>query len=94
MHYATGQEGIVEIESEWTARKREMKNPAGEEYCFPPFAKNVKDGHPHSRGELRMDHLPKPEVTQSLGSRRFGIGRIADHTGTRNDKPDMVWPIS
>jgi len=47
LHYATGKERIVEIESEWTARKREMKDPvAGGQYCFPPFAKNAKDGAP------------------------------------------------
>ena len=40
-HYATGGEGVVEIESEWTARKREamgirLKVRAGPVTRFPP----------------------------------------------------------
>ena len=40
-HYATGVEGVVEIESEWTARKRErmgirLKVRAGKVSHFPP----------------------------------------------------------
>lgn len=40
-HYATGVEGVVEIESEWTARKREragirLKARAGKVTQFPP----------------------------------------------------------
>jgi len=46
-HYATGEEGSVEIESEWTARKREMSaRTAGEQLCIPPFANCAKDGAP------------------------------------------------
>jgi putative transposase len=44
-HYATGSEGLVEIESEWTARRREMR--AAEVHGLPPFAKNAKDGAPN-----------------------------------------------
>jgi putative transposase len=44
-HYATGLEGIVEIESEWTARKREAR--AVEVRGLPPFAKYAKDGAPN-----------------------------------------------
>jgi hypothetical protein len=41
----TGEAGTVEIESEWTARKREAK--AGRLLCVPPFArKEAKDGAP------------------------------------------------
>jgi putative transposase len=44
-HYATGEGGIVEIESEWTAQRREAE--AGRLLCVPPFArKEAKDGAP------------------------------------------------
>jgi putative transposase len=47
VHYATGKMGVVEIESEWTARRRETaKLPASGQMCRPPFAKNAKDGAP------------------------------------------------
>ena len=47
LHIATGKIGTVEIESEWTARRREanrmlMSGPL----CSPPFAKYAKDGAP------------------------------------------------
>jgi len=45
-HYAMGEVGAVEIESEWTARRREA--PDGTPITFPPFAKNAKDGAPKS----------------------------------------------
>jgi putative transposase len=46
-HYATGIEGAVEIESEWTGRRREAE--AGRLLCAPPFArKEAKDGAPVS----------------------------------------------
>jgi len=42
---ATGAVGILEIESEWTAPKREAQ--AGHQLCVPPFArKEAKDGAP------------------------------------------------
>jgi putative transposase len=41
-HYATGEIGTVEIESEWTARQREAET--GRLLCVPPFAKSAKDG--------------------------------------------------
>src|SRR5258708_395875 len=51
-HYATGCEGRVEIESEWTARKRERAAgrlfPAGE--MPPPNQKPAFGGHPSPRG--------------------------------------------
>jgi len=44
-HYATGEVGAVEIESEWTARRREAGS--GRLLCVPPFArKEAKDGAP------------------------------------------------
>jgi REP-associated tyrosine transposase len=47
LHYAAGIEGPVEIESEWTARKREAnKMLANGPSCNPPFAKHAKDGAP------------------------------------------------
>ncbi|MFZ0782008.1 MAG: transposase [Candidatus Sulfotelmatobacter sp.] len=41
LHYLTGVEGIVEIESEWTARRREqmgirLRAKVGPVQCFPP----------------------------------------------------------
>jgi len=45
-HYATGEIGAVEIESEWTARRREAE--AARLLCIPPFArKEAKDGTPN-----------------------------------------------
>jgi putative transposase len=46
-HYATGIVGAVEIESEWTAHRREA--PGVELLRIPPFAKNAKDGAPKSQ---------------------------------------------
>jgi putative transposase len=44
-HYATGKIGTVEIESEWTARRREVET--GQQLRLPPFArKEAKDGAP------------------------------------------------
>jgi putative transposase len=37
-HYASGEEGTVEIESEWTARKREInRKMVDERFGFPPL---------------------------------------------------------
>ena len=47
VHYATGATGTVEIESEWTARRREAnKMLVSGQLCRPPFAKCAKDGAP------------------------------------------------
>ena len=47
VHYATGKMGAVEIESEWTARKREVnKMLVSGPLRSPPFAKSAKDGAP------------------------------------------------
>ncbi len=47
VHYATGAIGAVEIESEWTAQRREAnKMLASGRRSIPPFAKNAKDGAP------------------------------------------------
>ena len=44
-HYAIGELGAVEIESEWTGRRREAE--AARLLCVPPFArKEAKDGAP------------------------------------------------
>jgi putative transposase len=46
-HYATGEIGTVEIESGWTARRREVnKMLASGLMCSPPFARSAKDGAP------------------------------------------------
>ncbi|MFY9852713.1 MAG: transposase, partial [Terracidiphilus sp.] len=40
VHYATGAVGAVEIESEWTAQRREANQmPVSGQLCSPPFAK-------------------------------------------------------
>ena len=52
-HYATGEAGIVEIESEWTGRRREAET--GHPLCVPPFARNeAKDGAPTFEGKLTV----------------------------------------
>jgi putative transposase len=44
-HDATGERAAVEIESEWTARRRETE--VGRLLCIPPFAREeAKDGAP------------------------------------------------
>jgi putative transposase len=51
VHYATGKVGTVEIESEWTAWRREQnKMLVNARLCRPPFAKNAKDGAPAALG--------------------------------------------
>jgi len=58
-HYATGREGSVEIESEWTARKREAAGrTAGAQLGIPPFAKNAKDRAPTLIDRERVGHPP------------------------------------
>jgi putative transposase len=47
LHCATGEVGVVEIELEWTALKREDEKQLGREVrAILPFAKNAKDGAP------------------------------------------------
>ncbi len=47
VHYATGAMGTIEIESNWTARRREAnKMLVSGHLCSPPFAKCAKDGAP------------------------------------------------
>jgi putative transposase len=47
LHIATGKIGTVEIESEWTARRREANRMrVSGPLCCPPFAKRAKDGAP------------------------------------------------
>jgi putative transposase len=52
LHYATGVEGVVEIESEWAARKRErvMLNVSESQSPRPVSTKNVetRTGHPRN----------------------------------------------
>ena len=51
-HYATGEVGAVEIESEWTSRRREAES--GRLLCVPPFArKEAKDGAPDASSTCR-----------------------------------------
>lgn len=56
-HYATGMSGVVEIESEWTARRRERMG-------LVPTVRMVSDaGHPRpSQNQARTGH-PKQKVT-------------------------------
>jgi len=51
VHYATGKVGTVEIESEWTAWRREQnKMLVNARLSRTPFAKNAKDGAPAALG--------------------------------------------
>ena len=55
VHYATGKMGTVEVESEWTARRREKNRIlVNGPLCSPPFAKRAKDGAP---AELVRDRV-------------------------------------
>jgi putative transposase len=52
-HYASGKIGTIEIESEWTARRRETE--AGQQSCLPPFArKEAKDGAPTAYDSIKI----------------------------------------
>jgi putative transposase len=52
-HYATGKIGTIEIESEWTARRRETET--GQQFCLPPFArKEAKDGAPTAYDSIKI----------------------------------------
>jgi putative transposase len=54
-HDATGVEDVVEIESEWTAQRREAnKMPASGPPRNPPFAYSAKDRAPTISGRRRM----------------------------------------
>ena len=44
-HYLTGMEGVVEIESEWTAQRREREKMADAHPALPPFANRAKGGN-------------------------------------------------
>jgi len=47
VHYATGRIGTIEIESEWTARRRAQNRMlVSGPFCNPPFAESAKDGAP------------------------------------------------
>ncbi len=54
-HYVSGVEGVVEIESQWTARKRELDGltpfvgPSQSPRPVPPKRGGTRTGHPHSR---------------------------------------------
>ena len=58
-HYATGIEGTVEIESEWTARRREANTTlVSGPLRNPPLAKHAKDGgHPPNRSGREFKSL-------------------------------------
>ena len=75
-HYATGQVGTVEIESEWTARRREAQNV--ERLRIPPFArKKAKDGAPpcRLRENERPGHPPGKGTRQPAKWKRFRAPR-------------------
>jgi REP-associated tyrosine transposase len=54
-HYATGVEGTVEIESQWTARKREQMG------LEPRIVRQSQNPHPVAQTATRMGHPPKVE---------------------------------
>lgn len=47
VHYATGTEGIVEIESQWTARRREQMGVVLVAGAHPPAKNAGSVGQPH-----------------------------------------------
>jgi len=55
-HYATGVEGVVEIESEWTARRREAEQSGqANSYASHPCDRtNRKDGAPKVYAEMKL----------------------------------------
>jgi putative transposase len=68
-HYATGEMGVVEIESEWTARRRETGRLwANGPLCSPPFAKSAKDGYSPSVSLLRKHYIRDPELVTNGNS--------------------------
>ena len=56
VHYATGQSGVVEIESEWTAQIRESARRQA--LCNPPFAQTAQDGAPRSSSQGNTSKTP------------------------------------
>jgi len=62
VHYATGLDGVVEIESEWTATKRERMRivPVVRESQNPrpvaPKDGETRTGHPQTAGDRRTGH--------------------------------------
>jgi putative transposase len=77
-HYATGCEGIVEIESQWTARRRERLGVAPQavktETKTPTRAKPARVGHPREWAirDARPGH--PPDYSDDLFSRPCGTG--------------------
>jgi hypothetical protein len=66
--------GTIEIESEWTAQRREAES--GQQFCLPPFARKTRKkrrmGHPlfmiKSRFQkLRLGHTPVPLQSNLIG---------------------------
>ena len=80
-HYATGLEGLVEIESEWTARRRET--PAAEVRGLPPFAKYAKDGAPIVYSGIHF-------AVCRFGVRLFGLLRLPWRNSTLAARRDVV----
>jgi putative transposase len=67
VHYATGVIGTVEIESEWTARRREgERRRAGGLLCIPPFAQPS-----HGLRSVRGD----PGCAKDGAPKVLGLGR-------------------
>ena len=76
-HYATGIEGAVEIESEWTARKRERMGLRHEVRKKPrvqfPRPSGARTGHPAPRGwnmkpKIRWATRPQGSESTNLGA--------------------------
>ena len=59
LHYTTGKEGIVEIESQWTAQTRELQMSASiERHCSHPSQKTRRMGHTPCSDVERVGHPP------------------------------------
>ena len=79
-HYATGVEGVIEIESEWTARKRERMGLQPKIQIRPmqySRRSEARTGHPSTEGanvklEIRAGHPPTspagPEMKREIKS--------------------------
>ena len=65
VHYATGMEGIVEIESQWTARRREQMGVVLVARAHPPAKNAGRVGQPHR--EFGFERMGQPSRNKNFG---------------------------
>jgi hypothetical protein len=74
LHYATGKLGNVEIESEWTALRREMQFGTMHYVLLPTLRKKTRSmGHPQCQDAERVSHPPMNYARTSVGEQRGDI---------------------